>query len=79
MADQLTTRQAAKWAQQVGQLHELVRGWTGNPLQVLEMSAFEWADHRRRRTELFTEIDRDAVQVAGLVGYNFRWNQRVNL
>lgn len=65
---QLTERQAAKWARQVGQLHELVRDWTGNPLQVVEMSAFEWSDHRRRRTPLFQEIDRDAIQVAGDTG-----------
>ncbi len=65
IASQLTSRQASKWARQVEQLHELVPAWTGNPLQIVEMSAFEWADHRRRRTALFTEIDRDAVQVAG--------------
>jgi hypothetical protein len=65
MADQLTARQASKWARQVEQLHELVPVWTGNPLQVVEMSTFEWADHRRRRTPLFTEIDHDAIQVAG--------------
>ena len=65
MAVQLTARQASKWARQVEQLHELVPAWTGNPLQVVEMSTFEWADHRRRRTPLFTEIDRDAIQVAG--------------
>jgi hypothetical protein len=64
MAVQLTARQASKWARQVEQLHELVPAWTGNPLQVLEMSTFEWADHRRRRTPLFTGIDRDAIQVA---------------
>jgi hypothetical protein len=65
MAVQLTARQASKWARQVEQLHELVPAWTGNPLQVVEMSTLEWADHRRRRTPLFTEIDRDAIQVAG--------------
>lgn len=65
MAVQLTERQMSKWARQVGQLHGLVRAWTGNPLQVLEMSAFEWSDHRRRRTGLFEEIDRDAIQVTG--------------
>jgi hypothetical protein len=64
IADQLTARQASKWARQIEQLHELVPAWTGNPLQVVEMSTFEWADHRRRRTALFTEIDRDAIQVA---------------
>jgi hypothetical protein len=62
---QLTERQVAKWARQVGRLHDLVPSWTGNPLQVVEMSAFEWADHRRRRSPLFLEIARDAVQVAG--------------
>jgi predicted nucleotidyltransferase len=65
IAVQLTARQALKWSRQVERLHELVPAWTGNPLQVVEMSAFEWADHRRRRTTLFTEIDRDAIQVAG--------------
>ena len=65
IAVQLTARQASKWARQVEQMHELVPAWTGNPLQIVEMSTFEWADHRRRRTALFTEIDRDAIQVAG--------------
>lgn len=65
LALQLTERQVAKWARQVGQLHDLVPGWTGNPLQLVEMSAFDWADHRRRRTPLFLEIARDAIPVAG--------------
>jgi len=65
IARQLTSRQAAKWDRQVARLHDLVPAWTGNPLQVVEMSVFEWADHRRRRTGLFTEIDRDSIQVAG--------------
>jgi predicted nucleotidyltransferase len=65
MASQLTARQAAEWDRQVKHLYELVPAWTGNPLQVVEMSAFEWADHRRRRTGLFTEINSDGIQVAG--------------
>ena len=65
LALQLTEREMAKWARQVAQLHDLVPRWTGNPLQVVEMSAFEWADHRRRRTPLFLAIARDAIQVAG--------------
>jgi predicted nucleotidyltransferase len=43
----------------------LVEAWTGNPLQALEMSSFEWADHRRRRTGIYEEIARDAIKVAG--------------
>ncbi len=65
VAVQLTERQAAKWDRQVGDLHDLVRGWTGNRLQVVEMSPYQWADHRRRRTPLFEDIGRDAIQVAG--------------
>ncbi len=59
----LTERQMAKWRRQVDQLRELVRGWTGNPLQVLEMSALQWADHQRRQSALFGEISNAAVEV----------------
>lgn len=65
MTVQLTERQAAKWRRQVDELHSLVEAWTGNPLQALEMSSFEWADHRRRRTGICEEIARDAIKVAG--------------
>jgi predicted nucleotidyltransferase len=65
LAAQLTERQAAKWVRQVDQLRDLVRGWTGNPLQVVEMSADQWSDHRRRRTDLYAEISRDAIVVSG--------------
>ena len=65
MAVLLTERQAAKWDRQVGELHDLVQGWTGNRLQVVEMPIYQWADHRRRRTALSGEISRDAIPVAG--------------
>ncbi|HUY51156.1 MAG TPA: nucleotidyltransferase domain-containing protein [Streptosporangiaceae bacterium] len=65
MAAPLTERQLARWRRQVDQLRGLARGWTGNPLQVLEMSTFQWADHQRCRSALFGEISRDAVEVAG--------------
>ena len=62
---QLTDRQLARWHRQVNKLRGLVRGWTGNPLQVLEMSTFLWADQQRRQSALFVEISRDAVEVVG--------------
>ncbi|MGH8328616.1 MAG: hypothetical protein ACRET2_17850 [Steroidobacteraceae bacterium] len=65
MTVQLTERQLAKWRRQVDQLRGLIRGWTGNPLQVLEMSVFQWADHQRRQSALFMEISHDAVEVVG--------------
>jgi DNA-binding transcriptional ArsR family regulator len=61
-----TKRQEAKWQRQVDGLHDLVRSWAGNPLQILEMSSFQWADNRRQATPLFEEIKRDAIDVAGI-------------
>jgi hypothetical protein len=65
MTLQLTDREVARWRRQVDQLHDDMRAWTGNPLQVVQMSGYEWADHKRRRTSLYGEISRDAMQVAG--------------
>jgi hypothetical protein len=65
MAVQLTDRQVGRWQHQVDDLRELVRNWTGNPLQAVELSVFQWADHRRRSSPLFAEITRDAIEVAG--------------
>lgn len=61
----LTERQLAKWQCQVDQLRSLVRSWTGNPLQVLEMTTIDWADHKRRQSALFVEIGHDAIEVVG--------------
>lgn len=68
MTLQLTDREVARWHRQVDQLHDEMRAWTGNPLQVVQMSGYEWADHKRRRTSLFGGISRDAIQVAGETG-----------
>jgi DNA-binding GntR family transcriptional regulator len=63
---QLTEREVTRWHRQVDDLHDQVRVWTGNPLQAVQMSSYEWADHKRRRSSLYTEIARDAIQVAGV-------------
>ena len=65
MAVQLTERQAAKWRRQVDRLRGLVGDWTGNPLQAVELSTFQWASHRRKSSALFEEITRDAIEVTG--------------
>ena len=61
----LNERQASKWRRQVDSLHDQVRAWTGNPLQALEVSNLEWDDQRRRRSALYQDITRDAINVAG--------------
>jgi hypothetical protein len=63
-SDRLTARQASKWRRQVDELHQQVRAWTGNPLQAVEISTLEWADHGRRQSSLWEEITRDGVKVA---------------
>ena len=65
IASQLTETAAVEVGGAGGPTPRLVSAWTGNPLQVLEMSVFEWSDHRRRHTGLYTEINRDGIQVAG--------------
>jgi predicted nucleotidyltransferase len=61
----LTERQAAKWQRQVDSLRGLVLSWTGNPLQVVEMSTVQWSDHKRRQSSLAAEISRDAIEIVG--------------
>ncbi len=65
VAMQLTERQAARWDRQVGHLYDQVQRWSGNSLQVVEMSVFDWAEHRRQRTKLFQDVSRDGVLVTG--------------
>ncbi len=45
-------------------MHQQVRAWTGNPLQAVEVSTLERADHSRRQSSLWKEITRAGVKVA---------------
>lgn len=65
IAGPLTESQVSKWHRQVDELRGVVQAWTGNPLQVVDFSMFEWDEHRRRKTALFQEIDQDAIEFAG--------------
>ena len=56
-----TEADASKWDAQTESLHGQVQRWTGNRLQVVDVSAHEWT-HRLRLSEgLWKEIERDAV------------------
>ncbi len=59
----MTDQEAKDWRRQIDRLHGLVHGWTGNALQVVEMSVFRWAD--RAGQQFLEEVDRDAVVVGG--------------
>lgn len=59
-----TARGAQRWERQVARLHDKVRGWSGNQLQVVDVSVYEWLD-LDHRPPLFGEIRRDAVALVG--------------
>lgn len=57
-----TEADATRWRRQVDELRPAVHGWTGNSLQAVDMSAYDWADGRgSASTALLDEIERDSV------------------
>lgn len=60
---QLSEQDAETWQRQVDDLHEQVLRWTGNPLQAVQISSYQWAAHQH--SSLFAEIARDAIDVTG--------------
>ncbi len=55
----------AQWHGQVDQLGVKVQRWTGNPLQVVDVSFWQWAEMRSTDPALFEQIARDGVTMAG--------------
>jgi len=56
--------EATRWPRHVDKLRANVLLWSGNPLQVVDLSFAEWVD-RRGNTALIAEIDRDAIELVG--------------
>jgi predicted nucleotidyltransferase len=57
-------RALQRWQSQVDRLHGLVGSWSGNRLQVVDVSIFEWTD-KEQAVPLFIEIRRDAIPLVG--------------
>jgi DNA-binding transcriptional ArsR family regulator len=53
----------AAWQQQLDQLHSAVFSWTGNRLQVVDVSVHQWATGQDIDPHLLKDIKRDAVEV----------------
>jgi hypothetical protein len=49
------------WHQQVDRLRGLVQLWTGNPLQVVDLSVLEWSDTRGPHAALLRDVKRDEI------------------
>jgi predicted nucleotidyltransferase len=54
---------AEKWQEQVDRLRGLVERWTGNPLQVVDLSFFEWRHPAKTHQSLLREVQRDGVEL----------------
>ena len=52
-----------RWEGQVDRLRDLVERWTGNPLQVVDLSFHEWRYPSTPSRPLLAEIERDGLEV----------------
>jgi Nucleotidyltransferase domain len=51
------------WEDQVDRLRELVAAWTGNPLQVVDLSFLDWRHPSPHHRPLLSEVRRDGVEL----------------
>jgi predicted nucleotidyltransferase len=56
--------EAARWPRQIDKLRAHVLLWSGNPLQVVNLSFAEWVG-RQQDTALMAEIKQDAIELVG--------------
>ncbi len=51
------------WERQLDQLRDRVEAWTGNPAQLVDLTAWEWRYPPEGHQQLLADIDRDAVEL----------------
>jgi predicted nucleotidyltransferase len=64
----MSDAQIKKWDSNVDGLHDIVRRWTGNPLQVVSISAIEWSEHRRAKSTIYQNIRQDEIRLYDELG-----------
>jgi hypothetical protein len=64
----MSDAQIKKWDSNVDELHDVVRRWTGNPLQVVSLSAIEWSEHRRAKSAIYQNIRQDEIRLYDELG-----------
>jgi predicted nucleotidyltransferase len=57
-----------QWEAQVDHLRDLVERWTGNSLQVVDLSFFEWRHPEKPHQSLLAEIQRDGLELMNARG-----------
>jgi hypothetical protein len=56
--------EVTRWPRHIDKLRAHVLLWSGNPLQVVDLSFAEWVD-RKQNAALIAEIERDAIDLVG--------------
>lgn len=54
---------STRWEAQVDRLRTRVEAWTGNPLQVVDLSFYEWRRANATHQRLLSEVERDGVEL----------------
>jgi hypothetical protein len=54
---------ARQWEEQVDRLRQLVQGWTGNALQVVDISFQDWRHPHSDSEPLFVEVEHDGIEL----------------
>lgn len=62
-----TPAEAKRWPNQIDRLRSHVQVWTGNVLQVIDLSVAEWIN-QQQSGQLAEEIRRDAIEMRGPIG-----------
>jgi DNA-binding transcriptional ArsR family regulator len=60
---------AAAWERQVDRLRDLVEAWTGNSLQVVDLSFVDWRHPSEHHRPLLREVQRDGVDLVKPRGF----------
>jgi predicted nucleotidyltransferase len=66
-----------QWEEQVDRLRERVAAWTGNPLQVVDLSGQQWRRATLAHKALRAEVERDGVELVKAHHLNFRSRLKV--
>jgi hypothetical protein len=64
----LLESQVDVWEKSVDTLRGRVQLWSGNPLQVVDISAIDWTDHRNKKSEIYQNIATDGVRLYDELG-----------
>ena len=68
---------AVRWEEQVDRLRDEAEAWTGNPLQVVDLSFHEWRRANKEHLRLLAEVDRDGVTLVKARGMSI-WPTKEN-